>query len=89
MSTPPPPGGHRTLQKRRQAQAVKEKQQSQTPTSTRSAGFGGSSNTILKIFTDEANGLHVDPLVVLFLAVGFIFSVMALHLIAKMSGYVF
>ncbi|KAL3229269.1 Protein transport protein SBH1 [Nakaseomyces bracarensis] len=89
MSTPPPPGGHRTLQKRRQAQAIKEKQQSQTPTSTRQAGFGGSSNTILKIFTDEADGLRVDPLVVLFLAVGFIFSVMSLHLIAKMTGYVF
>lgn len=84
-----PPGGQRTLQKRRQAQAAKDNKAKQTPTSTRSAGFGGSSNSILKIFTDEANGLRVDPLVVLFLAVGFIFSVVALHVISKVTGRIF
>lgn len=84
-----PPGGQRTLQKRRQAQSIKEKQAKQTPTSTRNAGFGGSSNSILKIFTDEANGLRVDPLVVLFLAVGFIFSVVVLHVISKVTGRIF
>jgi len=40
----------------------------------------------LKLYTDEAQGLRVDPLVVLFLAVGFIFSVIALHVIAKLTG---
>lgn len=89
MSTATPPGGQRTLQKRRQAQSVKEKQLKQTPTSTRQAGFGGSSNSILKLYTDEANGLRVDPLVVLFLAVGFIFSVVALHVVAKVTGKIF
>ena len=84
-----PPGGQRTLQKRRQAKSMKEKQAKQTPTSTRSAGFGGSSNSILKIFTEEANGLRVDPLVVLFLAVGFIFSVVILHVISKVTGRIF
>ncbi|KAH3902625.1 probable Protein transport protein Sec61 subunit beta [Saccharomycodes ludwigii] len=90
MSTAVPPGGQRTLQKRRQAQNAKENKLKQTPTSARAAGFGGSSNNILKIFTDEAsNGLRVDPLAVLFLAVGFIFSVVALHVIAKMTGKLF
>lgn len=89
MSSAVPPGGQRTLQKRRQAQNAKEKQLKQSPTSTRQAGFGGSSNSILKLYTDEANGLRIDPLVVLFLAVGFIFSVIALHIIAKVSGKIF
>lgn len=41
---------------------------------------------MLKLFTDEAQGLRVDPLVVLFLAVGFIFSVIILHVFAKVTG---
>ncbi|SCU89047.1 LAMI_0D12222g1_1 [Lachancea mirantina] len=89
MSSPAPPGGQRTLQKRRQAQSVKDKQQKQTPASSRQAGFGGSSSSVLKLYTDEANGLRVDPLVVLFLAVGFIFSVVALHVVAKVTGKLF
>ncbi|CCD22337.1 Arf family guanine nucleotide exchange factor SBH2 NDAI_0A01790 [Naumovozyma dairenensis CBS 421] len=89
MSTAIPPGGQRTLQKRRQAQSIKEKQLKQTPTSTRAAGYGGSSANILKIFTDEADGLSVDPLVVMFLAVAFIFSVIALHVVVKVTGKVF
>lgn len=89
MSTSTPPGGQRTLQKRRQAQSAKEKQLKQAPASTRQAGHGGSTSSILKIYTDEANGLRVDPLVVLFLAVGFIFSVVALHVIAKVTGKIF
>ncbi|EDO16432.1 hypothetical protein Kpol_1030p42 [Vanderwaltozyma polyspora DSM 70294] len=88
-NTPPPPGGQRILQKRRQAQSAKDKQLKQTPTSARQAGFGGSTNSILKIYTDEANGLRVDPLVVLFLSVGFIFSVVILHVAAKVSGNLF
>ena len=89
MSAAVPPGGQRTLQKRRQAQSNKDKQLNKTPTSARSAGVDGSSNSILKIYTDEANGLRVDPLVVLFLAVGFIFSVVALHVLTKVTGKIF
>ncbi|ODV58855.1 SEC61-beta family protein [Ascoidea rubescens DSM 1968] len=76
------PGGQRTLAKRRAAQ---DKKASQTPASTRSVGAGGSSATMLKLYTDEAQGLRVDPLVVLFLAVGFIFSVIGLHVISKLA----
>ncbi|EDO17045.1 hypothetical protein Kpol_530p15 [Vanderwaltozyma polyspora DSM 70294] len=79
MSTPP--GGQRTLQKRRQAQSAKDKQSKATPSNE------GSS--IFKIYSEEANGLRVDPLVVLFLAVGFIFSVVALHVIAKVTSKAF
>lgn len=57
--------------------------------STRSAGFGGSSASLLKLYTDEAQGLKVDPLVVLFLAVAFLLSVIALHVVAKLAAKVF
>ncbi|CAM9019839.1 unnamed protein product [Wickerhamomyces anomalus] len=82
----PAPGGQRTDLKRRNNAKAKANAQSQQPTSTRSAGYGGSSANLLKLYTDEAQGLRVDPLVVLFLAVGFIFSVIALHVIAKLTG---
>lgn len=55
------------------------------PSSTRSAGAGGSSSTMLKLYTDESPGLKVDPVIVLVLSLGFIFSVVALHIIAKIS----
>ncbi|KAJ6000501.1 Protein transport protein Sec61 subunit beta [Penicillium waksmanii] len=55
------------------------------PSSTRSAGAGGSSGTMLKLYTDESPGLRVDPVVVLVLSLGFIFSVVGLHVIAKVS----
>ncbi|ODV97384.1 hypothetical protein PACTADRAFT_49106 [Pachysolen tannophilus NRRL Y-2460] len=80
------PGGQKTLQKRHARAEKKQQLSAQTPTSTRSAGAGGSSSTLLKLFTDEAQGLKVDPLVVLVLAVGFIFSVVILHIIAKLTG---
>lgn len=89
MSSPVPPGGQRTLQKRRAAHSAKEKQSKQVPASTRQAGFGGSSSNILKLYTDEANGLRVDPLAVLFMAVGFIFSVIVLHIMAKVPNKLF
>lgn len=34
---------------------------------------------MLRLYTDESPGLKVDPMVVLFLSLGFIFSVVALH----------
>ena len=41
---------------------------------------------MMQLFYDEAQGFRVDPLVVLFLAVGFIFSVIILHVFAKITG---
>ncbi|KAJ8082661.1 Arf guanine nucleotide exchange factor sbh1 [Marasmius sp. AFHP31] len=53
------------------------------PNSTRAAGAGGSSNTMLKLYTDDSPGLRVDPFVVIVLAVCFIGSIFFLHISAK------
>ncbi|KAG8830819.1 Arf guanine nucleotide exchange factor sbh1 [Serendipita sp. 411] len=53
------------------------------PNSTRSAGAGGSSNTMLKLYTDDSPGLRVDPFVVLILSLSFIGSIFFLHISAK------
>ncbi|CAD6622496.1 XXYS1_4_G0004490.mRNA.1.CDS.1 [Saccharomyces cerevisiae] len=82
MSSPTPPGGQRTLQKRKQGSSQKAAASAQKKNTS-------SNNSILKIYSDEATGLRVDPLVVLFLAVGFIFSVVALHVISKVAGKLF
>ncbi|AJU50728.1 BBM_1a_G0015360.mRNA.1.CDS.1 [Saccharomyces cerevisiae] len=81
MSSPTPPGGQRTLQKRKQGSSQK--------VAASAPKKNTNSNSILKIYSDEATGLRVDPLVVLFLAVGFIFSVVALHVISKVAGKLF
>ncbi|KLJ12730.1 protein transporter SEC61 subunit beta, partial [Blastomyces silverae] len=57
----------------------KESIRNARPASTRSAGAGGSSGTMLKLYTDESPGFKVDPVVVLVLSLGFIFSVVGLH----------
>jgi protein transport protein SEC61 subunit beta len=44
---------------------------------------------MLKLYTDEASGLRVDPVVVMVMALGFIFSVVALHVMAKISSKLF
>ncbi|KAH6651069.1 Sec61beta family-domain-containing protein [Chaetomium tenue] len=84
-SSPPPPGGARTAIRRRAAADQKEKIANVRPNSTRSAGAGGSSSTMLRLYTDESPGLKVDPVVVLVLSLVFIFSVVALHIIAKIT----
>ncbi|EJD07783.1 Pre protein translocase Sec Sec61-beta subunit [Fomitiporia mediterranea MF3/22] len=53
------------------------------PNSTRAAGAGGSSNTMLRLYTDDSPGLRVDPFVVLILSVVFIGSVVFLHISAR------
>ncbi|WVQ84232.1 hypothetical protein IAT38_006383 [Cryptococcus sp. DSM 104549] len=54
------------------------------PTSTRAAGAGGSSNTMLKLYTDSGEaGLKVDPFVVIVLSLSFIASIFFLHIAAK------
>ncbi|XXZ99116.1 Arf guanine nucleotide exchange factor sbh1 [Meyerozyma guilliermondii] len=80
------PGGLRNAQKRKTVADKKSQAASAAPVSTRAAGAGGSSATMMQLFTDEAQGFRVDPLVVLFLAVGFIFSVIILHVFAKITG---
>ncbi|ODV92427.1 hypothetical protein CANCADRAFT_21565, partial [Tortispora caseinolytica NRRL Y-17796] len=72
----------RATQERANAQAAK-------PSSTRAAGAGGSSSTMLKLYTDEASGLRIDPMVVMVLSLGFIFSVVALHVLAKLYSKYF
>jgi len=70
---------------KRQAEADKNR-----VNSTRAAGAGGSSNTMMRLYTaDDSPGLRVDPVVILTLAVVFIFSVISLHLLAKASKYFF
>ncbi|KAK8864153.1 hypothetical protein IAR55_001399 [Kwoniella newhampshirensis] len=54
------------------------------PQSTRAAGAGGSSNTMLKLYTDSGEaGLKVDPFVVIVLSLSFIASIFFLHIAAK------
>ncbi|EEY17732.1 Protein transport protein Sec61 subunit beta like [Verticillium longisporum] len=84
-SSPSIPGGPRTAIRRRAAADQKEKIANARPSSTRAAGAGGSSSTMLRLYTDESPGLKVDPVVVLVLSLVFIFSVVALHIIAKVT----
>ena len=84
------PGGAKTLAKRKTASDNKAKQHAlNQPNSARAAGQGGSSASMLRIFNDEASGFKIDPLIVLVFAVAFIFSVVLLHVLAKISGSVF
>ncbi|PWN37554.1 Pre protein translocase Sec Sec61-beta subunit [Meira miltonrushii] len=55
------------------------------PNSTRAAGAGGSSSTMMKLYTDDNKGLTVDPVVVLVLAISFVFSVVVLHVGSKLA----
>ncbi|KAI9705914.1 MAG: Arf guanine nucleotide exchange factor sbh1 [Candelina mexicana] len=80
-----PPGGPKTAIRRKAAADRADKVANARPSSTRSAGAGGSSSTMLRLYTDESPGLKVDPVVVLVLSLGFIFSVVALHIIAKIT----
>ncbi|EGG09084.1 uncharacterized protein MELLADRAFT_34638, partial [Melampsora larici-populina 98AG31] len=53
-------------------------------TSTRAAGHGGSSNTMMRLYTQDDNiGLKAEPVVVLGLSVAFVASVVCLHLAGK------
>ncbi|GAM87196.1 hypothetical protein ANO11243_052180 [Dothideomycetidae sp. 11243] len=83
--SPKAPGGPATAIRRKAAADRADKVASIRPSSTRAAGAGGSSSTMLRLYTDESPGLKVDPFVVLVLSVGFIISVVALHIIAKVT----
>ncbi|ORY76981.1 hypothetical protein BCR37DRAFT_395069 [Protomyces lactucae-debilis] len=76
-------GGVRSLIRRRAAKDQSAKEAAMRPAGTRAAGAGGSNATQLRLYTDDAPGLKVDPLVVMVLSVAFVGSVFALHIIAK------
>ncbi|EMC98582.1 hypothetical protein BAUCODRAFT_65481 [Baudoinia panamericana UAMH 10762] len=84
-TSPKPPGGPATALRRRAAADRADKVANARPASTRAAGAGGSSSTMLRLYTDESPGLKVDPFVVMVLSLGFIISVVALHIIAKLT----
>jgi len=46
---------------------------------------GGSSSTMMKLYTDDAQGLRVDPVVVIVLSLAFIGSVFVLHIYGKFT----
>merc|ERR1711939_401822 len=58
--------GPRSAIRRRAAADHKESVKNARPASTRAAGAGGSSGTMLRLYTDESPGLKVDPMVILF-----------------------
>ncbi|ODQ55789.1 protein transport protein sec61 subunit beta, partial [Saitoella complicata NRRL Y-17804] len=84
-SSPPPPGGARNIIRRRATQEAKAANENRRPAGTRAAGAGGSTQTMLKLYTEEGVGLKVDPVVVLVISLGFIASVFALHIISKLA----
>ncbi|AXA50204.1 protein transport protein SEC61 subunit beta [Malassezia restricta] len=57
------------------------------PHSTREAGAGGSTNTMMRINTEDSKGLSVDPVIVLVLSVAFVLSVVLLHILGKVARY--
>ncbi|BGP19419.1 Arf guanine nucleotide exchange factor sbh1 [Rhodosporidiobolus nylandii] len=71
----------------RRAAALTTGKSADAPNSARAAGAGGSSSTMMRLYTDEAEGLKVDPVIVLSLAVVFIFSVVSLHLLSKLIRF--
>ncbi|KIM81250.1 hypothetical protein PILCRDRAFT_821711 [Piloderma croceum F 1598] len=75
-----PPGAQAAQIRRRAAGASSQEVK---PNSSRAAGAGGSSNTMLKLYTDDSPGLRVDPFIVLVLSLSFIASIFFLHISAK------
>lgn len=78
------PGGPKAAMRRRANQERKASSNDRA-NSTRGAGAGGSSNTLLKLYTEESPGLSMDPVVVLVAALVFVFAVVSMHVIGKIS----
>ncbi|KAL1923801.1 uncharacterized protein VTP21DRAFT_8781 [Calcarisporiella thermophila] len=53
--------------------------------SSSGGAHGGSTSTMMRIYTDDSPGLRVDPVVVLVLSLAFIASVFALHIYGKFT----
>ncbi|EPY50478.1 translocon beta subunit Sbh1 [Schizosaccharomyces cryophilus OY26] len=77
------PGGPKSQIRRRAAAEKTAKDANTGPAGPRAAGAEGSTPTLLKLYSDEATGFKVDPVVVMVLSVGFIASVFALHIVAR------
>ncbi|KAA1068183.1 Arf guanine nucleotide exchange factor sbh1 [Puccinia graminis f. sp. tritici] len=74
--------------RRRAANLPSKAKQGDRPASTRAAGHGGSSNTMMRLYTqDDHVGLRVEPVVVLGLSVVFVASVVCLHLANKLMRW--
>ncbi|KAJ5446569.1 Preprotein translocase Sec Sec61-beta subunit eukarya [Penicillium cf. griseofulvum] len=84
-SLPPSTPAVLVLMRRRAATDHKETLRNARPSSTRSAGAGGSSGTMLQLYTDESPGRALTPLLSWSSSLGFIFSVVGLHVIAKIT----
>ncbi|CAE6494556.1 unnamed protein product [Rhizoctonia solani] len=87
---PPRPGSGNAISKPPGAGQVRRRannQATQKPNSARAAGAGGSSSTMLKLYTDDSQGLRVDPFVVMMLSLSFIASIFFLHISAKLVRY--
>ncbi|TIA91813.1 hypothetical protein E3P99_00953 [Wallemia hederae] len=74
-----PPRPHGAAIRRR----TDKQNQVEKPNSARAAGAGGSSSTMLKLYTDDSPGLKVDPFVIVVLSLAFIGSIFFLHISAK------
>ncbi|ORY88204.1 Pre protein translocase Sec Sec61-beta subunit [Leucosporidium creatinivorum] len=82
------PGATGPQIRRRAAALASNKKEIDAPNSPRAAGAGGSSSTMMRLYTQDDNpGLKVDPVIVLSLAVVFVFSVVSLHLFTKVIRY--
>ncbi|KAL7420451.1 Arf guanine nucleotide exchange factor sbh1 [Cryptotrichosporon argae] len=86
--SPVPPGGSSSafaVARPHGANAVRRRAPAAArPSSARAAGAGGSSNTMLKLYTDSGEaGLKVDPFVVIVLSLSFIASIFFLHIAAR------
>ncbi|KZO90807.1 putative translocon subunit [Calocera viscosa TUFC12733] len=81
---PLPPTSHTLTSCTCSRRAASSKDVAARPNSTRAAGAGGSSSTMMRLYTnDDSAGLKVDPYVVLVLSICFIGSVFFLHIAAK------
>lgn len=58
-TSPAPPGGVRSIIRRRAAKDQSAKEAAMRPAGTRAAGAGGSNATQLRLYTDDAPGLKV------------------------------
>ncbi|KAL8281366.1 hypothetical protein RQP46_006400 [Phenoliferia psychrophenolica] len=78
-ATAPAPGAVTGPQIRRRAAALQPKKEG-----AESTGGSASSNTMMRLYTADDNpGLKIDPVIVLSLAVVFVFSVVFLHLFTR------
>lgn len=66
----------------RRKAAADQKAMASRPSSTRAAGAGGSNQAMMKLYSDEATGLKVDPVVVIVISLSFIGSVFALQYVS-------